>query len=157
MRRRVWVVLFICTYAFVLIQSLDGSNTEAEERQASFVHETVASTEMEKKVSSATKIVSGLARENYDLIREGASEWRQMSESAAWDRNRSSLYAMYSREFEQACERLILAAEQKQTERATFAYMQATVSCITCHAHVRDRVRVSKGSVHRTDGPAVFR
>lgn len=114
------------------------------------------SPEMERKVSSATKIVSGLARENYALMREGAVEWRQMSESAGWDRNRSPIYAMHSREFEQACDRLILAAEQKQTERATFAYLQATVCCITCHTHVRDTIRVS-GSVHKSDRGTVIR
>lgn len=104
------------------------------------------SPEMEKKVDSARMIVSGLAREDFDLIREGATSWKRLSENAAWHKNRTLVYLNYSREFERACDRLIDAADQKSTERATFAYIQATVSCVACHEHVRNSVQMSPRS-----------
>lgn len=99
--------------------------------------------EMEEKVTCATKVVSGLAREDFALVREGAVEWRRLSENASWHRNRSQVYMSYAREFERACDRVIEAADQQSTERVAFAYMQATVACVACHSHVRNTVQVS--------------
>ncbi|MCA9059985.1 MAG: cytochrome c, partial [Planctomycetaceae bacterium] len=99
---------------------------------------------MREKLAMTGRIVEGLATEDFDLIRQGATELNSLSEHAAWKAPNDPYYEYYSGNFSQAARQLITAAESNSVEKATYAYMHVTVSCTACHQHVRGRVRVAR-------------
>ncbi|MEZ6132207.1 MAG: hypothetical protein R3C59_26400 [Planctomycetaceae bacterium] len=99
---------------------------------------------MRAKLSMVHQIVEGMAAEDFDMVKKGASELVTIAESAAWKSTNDPFYTQYSGNFEHAAKGLIRAAESKSIEKATFAYMHVTMSCTACHQHVRNTTRVAR-------------
>lgn len=98
---------------------------------------------MQSKLTTANKIVKGLATEDFRLLRETAIEWIKIADSASWKVRRDPIFIQYSRNFQSQADRLRRAAERQSIEEATFAYVHATVTCTACHQHVRGVVQVA--------------
>lgn len=98
---------------------------------------------MRNKLASSQKVLEGLVTEDFKLIREGAEELRQTAEAAEWRRYKDPVYDHYSAEFLRLSEKLIKLAEDGNLEGASFTYMHGTTTCISCHQHVRDVIRIA--------------
>ncbi|GAB5441059.1 MAG: hypothetical protein Fues2KO_14080 [Fuerstiella sp.] len=98
---------------------------------------------MRGKLKMVQKIVEGLATDDFDLQQAGAMDLLKLSESATWKSLNDPFYRHYSRNFEVAVRGLLDAAKSENPEKATFAYMHVTVSCMACHQHVRSTKRVA--------------
>lgn len=99
---------------------------------------------MRAKLSSSQKVLEGLLSEDYTLIAQGAREMKRISEAAEWPRVRDAVYEHHASEFRRLCIKLESLAAKTNHEGASFTYLQMTTTCITCHNHVRDALRIAK-------------
>lgn len=107
------------------------------------------SVQMQAKLASAEKVLKGLVTEDFDLIRSGAEELRDIGALTDRHAKDDQVYDHYSAEFRRQAEKLILMAERKNLEGASFCYMHTTSVCISCHQHVRDVGEVAP--LHKVD------
>lgn len=107
---------------------------DADEPTHSFMH---------AKLQATHQIIDGLAYENFSDIAKGADELLRMTELSSWKVRRAPVYMHYSADFERTALRLRDAARAGRLEKATFAYMHLTVSCTTCHQHVRNVIQIA--------------
>lgn len=91
---------------------------------------------MRVKLSSSEKVLEGIVTRDFKLIGEGAREMEEMSQASEWPRAEDDTYEHYAVEFRRLCGKLFALAKEENLEGASFAYMQLTSSCITCHDHV---------------------
>lgn len=105
---------------------------------------------MHAKLKATHRIIDGLAFEDFSSIKDGADELLRMTELASWKVRRDPVYMHYSADFERTATRLRDAARAQSIEKATFAYMHLTVSCTTCHQHVRNVVHVAPATAPAT-------
>ena len=93
---------------------------------------------MKKKLEYSQRILSGLAKEDYDEIAKSAHSMNALSHLEKWVRSGLPAYRAQLRIFENANEQLIESAEDKHLDGAALAYVQLTLSCVNCHKVVRD-------------------
>lgn len=113
----------------------------APERAANDAKETAAF--MRAKLASSQKVLEGLVSKDFDLITAGAKELEQMSDAAAFQRYRDPVYRHYSREFRRQAGKLQRLGDDRNLDGASFTYMHAMTTCISCHEYVRDVIRVA--------------
>lgn len=99
---------------------------------------------MRAKLSSSQKVLEGLLAEDFTLIAHGAREMRKISEAAEWPRSRDAVYEHFAAEFRRQCIKLESMANKTNHEGATFTYLHMTTTCINCHDHVRDALRIAE-------------
>ncbi len=101
---------------------------------------------MERKLDAAHRILSGVMTEEFDSIAKAADDLLRLSRAAEWNVvNDDAVYSHFSTEFQRQATKLANAARAKDLEKATFAWQRLTSSCVDCHQHVRDVVRVGEG------------
>ncbi|REJ64823.1 MAG: hypothetical protein DWQ31_20275 [Planctomycetota bacterium] len=98
---------------------------------------------MRAKLASSQKVLEGLVSKDFDLIASGSKELEQMSDAAAFQRFPDPVYRHYSREFRRLAGKLNRLAVDRNLEGASFTYMHATTTCISCHEYVRDVIKVA--------------
>ncbi|QDT09547.1 hypothetical protein [Planctomycetes bacterium K23_9] len=98
---------------------------------------------MKAKLGRSQKVLEGLLRKDFDQIASGAREMKRISEAAEWPRARDNVYEHFSAEFRRQCSQLESLASRRNHEGVTFVYLQMTTTCIQCHDHVRDSLRVA--------------
>ena len=96
------------------------------------------------KLTSSQKVLEGLLAEDFTLIAQGAREMKRISEAAEWPRVRDAVYEHHAAEFRRQCIKLESLAEKTNHEGASFTYLQMTTTCIACHNHVRDALRIAE-------------
>ncbi len=69
---------------------------------------------------------------------------KKISEAAEWPRSRDAVYEHFAAEFRRQCIKLESLANKTNHEGATFTYLQMTTTCINCHDHVRDALRIAE-------------
>jgi hypothetical protein len=98
---------------------------------------------MKAKLDRSQNVLEGLLRKDFKKVAQGAREMKRISEAAEWPRARDNVYEHFSAEFRRQCNRLESLANNGNHEGATFLYLQMTTTCIHCHDHVRDSLRVA--------------
>lgn len=91
---------------------------------------------MRGKLTSNQKIVEGLSLKNYALIREGAEGVTALVKGQHWFVLETREYKDYSKDMEQAAQRLVAAADDKNIEAAALRYFDLTLNCIDCHQYL---------------------
>lgn len=91
---------------------------------------------MRGKLTSNQKIVEGLSLKNFALVREGAEGVTALVKGQHWFVLDTPEYKEYSKDMEQAAQRLIKAADNKNIEAATLRYFEVTLNCIDCHRYL---------------------
>ena len=92
---------------------------------------------MRLKLAASSKILEGLATEDFTLIKEGAREMNKMSSREKWRVTNDALYRNFSGDFQRVTKDLIEAADEENLDRAALKWMDATMSCIECHRYAR--------------------
>ena len=98
---------------------------------------------MRPKLDHAQKVLEGLALDDLPLVAQNAKALLRLSEAAEWQVLPSLDYVRHSQEFQRLSNELIRAANQKNLDSATLAYVQLTMNCVNCHKHVREARRVA--------------
>jgi hypothetical protein len=99
---------------------------------------------MKSKLVTSQKLLAGLIRKDFDAIAIGAHDMKQISEAAEWPRARDEIYEHFGKTFRQQCAQLEELAMQRNNDGVTFMYLSMTNTCVSCHDHVRDSVRVAQ-------------
>lgn len=92
---------------------------------------------MRAKLTSAHQILEGIATENFSQIETNAQKLIQLSKVAGWRARQTPEYELFTNEFRRHAEAIIEAAQKKNLDGATLAYMQLTFNCASCHKHMR--------------------
>jgi hypothetical protein len=98
---------------------------------------------MRAKVASSHKIMEGLVARDFKEIHEGAAELKRICRATEWQAHSDPIYAHYRNELVRQANKLIEAAGQSNTDSATFAYMNTLTTCINCHDHCRDVLKIA--------------
>jgi hypothetical protein len=93
---------------------------------------------MRAKLAHSQNVLEGLATEDFDLIERGAQELSLASLDSNWQVLQTEDYVRQSAEFRRACDSLRAAAQAKNLDGATVAWMDVTLKCVQCHKYVRD-------------------
>jgi hypothetical protein len=97
-----------------------------------------ASLWMVKKLDHSQKILAGLTKADFEMIRKNAQAMQVVGYLEAWDRAHLPEYKRQLQYFNDANKELIRQAGNKNIGGATLAYTQMTLSCVSCHNVVRD-------------------
>jgi hypothetical protein len=92
---------------------------------------------MRQKLSFSSRIMEGIATENYGLIQTNAQRLAQLSRVAGWRARQTPEYELFTNEFRRQAEALENAAAARNLDAATLAYVQMTFSCTSCHKYMR--------------------
>jgi hypothetical protein len=92
---------------------------------------------MRLKLAHAQGVLEGIAKEDYDRIALNAQKLVQLSQSTGWYSRQTPEYELFTTEFRRHAQTLVKAAKEKNIDAATGAYMQMTVSCVSCHKYMR--------------------
>jgi hypothetical protein len=98
---------------------------------------------MRAKVASSHKIMEGLVAKDFPEIRMGADEILRICRATEWEANSDPVYAHHRSELIRQANKLIDAADQSNLDATTFAYFNALTTCINCHDHCRDVLKIA--------------
>ena len=79
----------------------------------------------------------GLTLEDYGLIAKNAEKLVELSNKTNWYSRQVPEYELFLNEFRRNAQDLMTAGQQKNLDAASLAYVQMTLSCISCHALIR--------------------
>jgi hypothetical protein len=96
-----------------------------------------ASTFMRLKLEPAKGALEGIALADFEMISKNAGKIRNLMLDESWMVIQSDDYRRQSNEFRTIVEQLQKAAEDKNVDRATLAYVQMTIRCVQCHELLR--------------------
>ena len=92
---------------------------------------------MERKLEHAQGVLSALAREDFDALNKHADALLTLSEEQ-WISQETPEYRAQLKDFWVVLEGVKSAADEKNIDGATLAYVQMTLSCVRCHKYLRD-------------------
>jgi cytochrome c556 len=99
---------------------------------------------MRQKLELSKNVLEGLATENYELIDKNAKLLKRASMAAEWEVKGMPIpneYTAFTAEFQRLCADLTKAAQNKNLDGATLAYVRLTTNCVDCHKYVRAFVK----------------
>jgi hypothetical protein len=106
-------------------------------------HHAHLSAMMQAKLAGSQKIVSGLVSEDFDEIRRGASELHTICDATEWAGHDDQIYKHHRTELRRLAVKLQQMAEEKNLDGAAFTYMHSLSTCISCHQHCRDVLKIA--------------
>lgn len=92
---------------------------------------------MARKLAAAQRALDGVARDDFELIRETTTEMIELSRHGAWERMASVRFVQDTVDFVAAAEFLSRMAEAKDSEGTSLGFMRMTMTCTNCHSHIR--------------------
>ena len=93
---------------------------------------------MRAKLAHADHVLEGLAVEDFAMIERAAQELSLASLDSNWQVLQTEDYVRQSAEFRRSCDALKKAAQDKNLDGATLAWVEVTLKCVQCHKYVRD-------------------
>ncbi len=128
------------------VQPTRGDDQQDKEKEKEKEKEKPASVWMKMKLSATQNILAGLTKGDFETIDKNAQSMLFVDHLEKWLRADTPGYNMKLKEFEYANKSLRLAAQEKNIDGATIAYIQLTLSCVECHKLVRDAGKIAKVS-----------
>ncbi len=92
---------------------------------------------MKRKLEYTHNLLQALMLEDFDAIEQNSERLRRLSEASNWNVIRTHEYTRHNSEFSRAVDALKKAAQEKDLEAATLAYVEMTLKCVQCHKYVR--------------------
>ena len=93
---------------------------------------------MQRRLQHSQSVLEGLALKDFARIKTGADGMMDCAKEASWRVLTTPKYELYSNDFIRHLEEMKTAANNKNLDAATLAYVETTLICIKCHQHVRD-------------------
>lgn len=94
---------------------------------------------MKRKLEHSQNALEGMTMEKFDLLEQNAAALVRLSQTAAWRAIETDEYRLFSDEFRRHAKALQTAAQKKNIDAASLAYVQMTLTCINCHKYVRNK------------------
>lgn len=92
---------------------------------------------MQQKVAYSQQALVGIALEDYGLIANNAEKLVELSNKTNWYSRQVPEYELFLNEFRRNAQQLKEAGQQKNLDAASLAYVQMTLSCVSCHKFIR--------------------
>ena len=92
---------------------------------------------MRLKMDASSEILEGIVMENPALIKQGGNALLEMSKAEKFQVLTDREYRLHNRQFREAVDRLLAAADKEGYDKAALAWFDVTISCVDCHDHVR--------------------
>lgn len=92
---------------------------------------------MERKLAAAQRTLEHVAKEDFDSIKRDTAEMADLSRHEAWERMASPSFVQDTVDFVSAAEFLKRMADLRDSEGTALGFARLTLSCTTCHMHVR--------------------
>ena len=98
---------------------------------------------MREKLGHSQKALEALALEDFATLAQQSKKLSAMTQEATWEVFQNPDYAQHSATFRRHANALTKAAQDKNLDAATLAYVRLTMSCVDCHKFVRGKVIAS--------------
>ena len=92
---------------------------------------------MRRKVAYSQQVLVGITLEDYRLIANNAEKLVELSNKTNWYSRQMPEYELFLNEFRRNAQQLKEAGQQKNLDAASLAYVQMTLSCVSCHKFIR--------------------
>jgi hypothetical protein len=92
---------------------------------------------MQLKVACSMKVLVGITLEDYELIANNARQLVELSNKTNWYSRQVPEYELFLNEFRRNAQDLKKAGQEKNLDSASRAYVQMTLSCVSCHKFIR--------------------
>ena len=92
---------------------------------------------MRQKVACSQYVLVGITLEDYGLISNYAEKLVELSNKTNWYSRQVPEYELFLNEFRRNAQELMKAGQQKDLDAASHAYVQMTLSCVSCHKFIR--------------------
>ena len=92
---------------------------------------------MEKKLNLSNEILAGVVTEDFGKISSNSNRLLELTKTQ-WTQNETPEYRAQLKDFWIVTEGLKTAANEKNADGATLAYVQMTISCVKCHKYLRN-------------------
>lgn len=93
---------------------------------------------MRKKLEHAQKLLEGIAVNDLKKVDENAGDLMTLSKVAEFRALQTPDYERHTNDFRRTLDDMRRGVKNKNLEAVTLAYMDMTMTCVRCHAHVRD-------------------
>ncbi len=101
---------------------------------------------MRAKLSSSQKVVEGLMAGDFDMIRKGGVDLQRICDATGWRSHDDPVYGHYRAELKRSAGKLIEQAAVRNIDGAAYGYMHTLTTCINCHDHCRNVLRVANAA-----------
>lgn len=101
---------------------------------------------MRAKLMSTQKVVEGLMDGDFDMIRKGGLELQRICDATGWRGHDDQVYGHYRAELKRCAIKLVEQADAGSVDGAAYGYMHTLTTCINCHDHCRNVLRVAQAS-----------
>jgi hypothetical protein len=98
---------------------------------------------MKAKLASSQTVLEGLVTNDFEQIQRGGEELRSISLAGHWKGSEDQAFRHHRTEMQRQAEKLVSLAESKNLDGASFAYMHALTTCISCHTYCRDVLHIA--------------
>jgi hypothetical protein len=92
---------------------------------------------MRKKVAYSQQVLIGVTLGDHGLIANNAEKLVELSNKTNWYSRQVPEYELFLNEFRRNAQDLMKAGQQRNLDAASLAYVQMTLSCVSCHKFIR--------------------
>lgn len=96
------------------------------------------------KLANTQRVVAGLVAKDFGEIKRGAEDMLRVCDAEQWESNPDPVYVHYRGDLRRQAFRLSEMAEAHNLEGAAYGYIQTVSTCISCHEHCRDVLRIAQ-------------
>lgn len=98
---------------------------------------------MQAKLKAVHDIVDGLVSKDFDRMQQSGATLASLSSGQDWRPHPDSVYGAYRDQLCRDAQKLAEMGRVNNLEGATYAYINVISTCIDCHAHCRDVLRIA--------------
>jgi hypothetical protein len=92
---------------------------------------------MREKLKDAQELLAAVATEDFPAIQKAADHLVQLSNHTNWYSRQTAEYDLFLNGFRQNATALTRAAQAKNADAASLAYVRLTMDCFSCHKYMR--------------------
>ncbi len=98
---------------------------------------------MRAKLSCTQQVVEGLMSGDFNQIRKGGVDLQKICDASSWRAHDDQIYGHYRAELKRAAIKLVTQAANQNLDGAAYGYMHTLTTCINCHDHCRNVLRIA--------------
>jgi hypothetical protein len=140
MIRRVWTSLILLIALGLGWSFVQGESDSSRKKKGN--HESAL---MRAKLASSQMIVEGLVNKDFKGITRGAEELLRICYSEEWEAHPDEILSHHRKELIRQAEKIVNAADRENLDGAAYSYIHALTTCISCHDHCRDVLKITDG------------
>jgi hypothetical protein len=98
---------------------------------------------MRAKLASTQDVVEGLVQKDFQQISTAAAGLLSMCRGEEWETHPDPTYQAYRDQLQRQSKKLLDQAGVRNLDGATYAYLGVLSTCVDCHSHCRDVLRIA--------------